>query len=90
MLCFPYISHDSTALCYTEGATLPNTKSRRAADQWCGTFSLHLEIVLLHPSLTQWQALQTQNRIMQSAALEHLNVMWGYNHYLIMLSLIDN
>ena len=37
--------------------------------------SLHLEIVLLHPSFTQWQALlQTQNRMMQSAALEHLNV----------------
>ena len=34
MLCFPYISHDSTALCYTEGATQQSTHFRRATDQW--------------------------------------------------------
>ena len=35
VLVFPYFSHDSTALCYTEGATQQNTQYRRAAEQWC-------------------------------------------------------
>ena len=34
-LCFPYISHDSTALCYTEGATQQNTHYRRTTEQRC-------------------------------------------------------
>ena len=32
---FPYFSHDSTALCYTEGATQQNTQYRLPAEQWC-------------------------------------------------------
>ena len=39
VLVFPYFSHDSTALCYTEGATQQNTQYRLPAEQWCG----HLE-----------------------------------------------
>ena len=38
MLCFPYISHDSTALCYTEGATQQNTNYRLPTEQRCGAF----------------------------------------------------
>ena len=47
---FPYFSHDSTALCYTEGASVPNTKFRRAADQrclwllhWCPSARIHFQ-----------------------------------------------
>ena len=35
VLVFPYFSHDSTALCYTEGATQQNTQYRLPAEQWC-------------------------------------------------------
>ena len=35
LLVFPYFSHDSTALCYTEGATQQSTQYRLAAEQWC-------------------------------------------------------
>ena len=34
VLVFPYFSHDSTALCYTEGATQQNTQYRLPAEQW--------------------------------------------------------
>ena len=34
VLVFPYFSHDSTALCYTGGATQQITQYRLAADQW--------------------------------------------------------
>ena len=50
MLCFPYISHDSTALCYTEGATLPNTKSgeRRISGASGEIITIYFILQILH------------------------------------------
>ena len=39
VLVFPYFSHDSTALCYTEGATQQNTQYRLPAEQWWAAFN---------------------------------------------------
>ena len=49
MLCFPYISHDSTALCYTEGATQKNTNYGLPTEQRCGCLGNSIITVPISP-----------------------------------------